>query len=71
MLGRASNDRSICTAVEPGARAGERSYRFEIDPEQKANLAKGLDEIRHSLTFENAIAAFEAGRLPLPAIVLP
>ena len=38
----------------------EISFHFEIDTAVKEHLVRGLDEIRQTLTFEDAIQAFEA-----------
>ncbi|MBW4090969.1 MAG: 3-isopropylmalate dehydratase small subunit [Proteobacteria bacterium] len=44
-------------------RAGNRSYRFEIDPFRKRRLAEGLDDIGLTLAHEAEIAAYEATHL--------
>jgi 3-isopropylmalate/(R)-2-methylmalate dehydratase small subunit len=42
------------------AAAGEKIFRFEVDPVLKDKLLKGLDDIAQTLQYDDDIAAYEA-----------
>jgi 3-isopropylmalate/(R)-2-methylmalate dehydratase small subunit len=53
---------TVTTPSKDGAKAGARSFRFEIDPTRKENLLNGLDEIGLTLKHADDIKAYEEKR---------